>query len=165
MNLFAWWKSCGRARGGAGQWLRPRLTELDDRVVPSLVAFGTGPGVPTLVAVYDTSTGQPVVAFNPFTPGFTGGAEVAQGDVNGDGVDDVIVGMASGGSTVIIYDGTNGAVLHNFEAFPGFTGGVNLAAGDFDGNGDDELAVGAGPGGLPAVNFYDEVNGGQLVGS
>lgn len=62
--------------------------------VPSdpLIFVGSGPGG-GLLRVFDAD-GTPVVSVSPFGPGFTGGVRVAAGDVNGDGITDVVAGMA-----------------------------------------------------------------------
>jgi hypothetical protein len=82
---------------------------------------------------------------------FTGGAAVAVGDVNGDGVDDVIVGAGDGGGPrVQVFDGVTGQVVADFFAFdPDFRGGVSVAAGP-----GGEVVTGAGAGGGPRVRVF-----------
>lgn len=74
--------------------------------------------------------------------GFNGGVNVASGDVNGDGFDDVIVGSATNGDIVRVYSSFSPNVLTQFNGMFGLTTGVTLAAGDIDGNGTDEIVVG-----------------------
>jgi len=62
-------------------------------------------------------------------------AAPAAGDVNGDGVDDVIVGASEVGGH---------ALLHSFLAFPDFAGGVTVAAGDPIGDGFADVIIGTG---------------------
>jgi hypothetical protein len=88
----------------------------------------------------------------------------AIGDLNNDGVDDVIVGAGvGGGPRVRAYDGRTGAVLQDFFAYsPNFTGGVWLASGDVDGDGFDDIVTGAGAGGGPHVKAFSGKNGQEL---
>ena len=103
--------------------------------------------------------------FLPFG-NFTGGAQVAVGDVNGDGVEDVIVAAnAGGGPQINVYDGSTGQLIRSFYGMAaGFTGGVYVAAGDVAGTGYADIIVGAGAGGGPQVNIFDGLTG-QLVRS
>src|SRR5262249_59384624 len=80
--------------------------------------------------------------------GFVGEVQVARGDVNHDGVMDLIYGAGAGapGGHVKVLDGATGAELYSFFAFPGFTGGISVGAGDVNGDGYCDILVGAGPG-------------------
>jgi autotransporter-associated beta strand protein len=74
--------------------------------------------------------------------GFTGGVNIASGDVNGDGLADVIVGSATNGDLVRVYSGSSPNVIGQFNGMFGLNTGVTLAAGDIDGNGTAEIIVG-----------------------
>lgn len=100
----------------------------------------------------------------PFPPSFAGGDTVAVGDINGDGFPDLIIGTATTDSRVKVFNGMDGTVFRDFQAFPGFTGGVSVAAGDTNGDGKAEVIVGAGPGGGPQVKIFDG-NTGNLLNS
>src|SRR5437762_3101707 len=65
------------------------------------VVCAAGPGGAPNVRVFDgrdgTPLGGPFASFFPYDPAFSGGAFVAAGDVNGDGLADVITGAGPGG--------------------------------------------------------------------
>lgn len=133
------------------------------------VSDGTKPwarfGTPPVVTASDAGTPIGVAGFArngsemqrlaPYGD-FSGGATVAQGDINGDGVLDTIVGAGPGGGPhVQVLSGVDDSVLRSFYAYPSnFGGGVFVGAGDFDGDGKDDIITGAGPGGGPHVEIF-----------
>ena len=113
--------------------------------------------------VFDGKTGAEIRSFLAFSATYTGGVTVAAGDVNGDGVDDIITGAAINGH-VKVFDGVSGAEIRSFFAFPGFTGGVSVAAGDLNSDRNAELIVGAGPGAPGGhVKVFDGRTGQELL--
>ena len=123
------------------------------------IIVGTDSGAPPIVRVFDGAQGNLIRSFFAYSPLFTGGVRVAAGDVNGDGIADVITGPgAEGGPNVKIFDGTNGTLLQSFFAYaPGFTGGVYVAAGDVNGDGFADIVTGPGSGGGPQVKAFHGV--------
>src|SRR4051812_10389337 len=140
--------------------VRLRLNRLDDRCLPSasrLIALGADAGGGPLVRVLDPATGAERFSFPAYDPAFRGGVSVALGDLNGDGVPDVVTAPgAGGGPHVRVFDGRTGANLANFNAYdPKFTGGVCVAVGDVDGDGRADVVTAAGPGGGPHIRVFD----------
>ena len=89
---------------------------------------------------------------------------VAIGDVNGDGVGDIITGTGGGGGPRVVVVDAEGNVLRDFFAYePGFRGGVNVAAADVNDDGFDDVAVGTGKGGGPRVVVFDGKTGEELI--
>jgi hypothetical protein len=143
-------------------------------IAEQLLAAGTGAGQQPMVNVYDAVSGNLIATFDAFAPAFLGGVTVAVGDVNGDGVPEIIVAAGPGGGPhVKVVDGTkldqvdaNGeiedsALLGNFYAYdPHFNGGVFVAFGISEGT--PEIITGAGPGGSPHVKVIDATKLSQL---
>ncbi|MFO0800037.1 MAG: Calx-beta domain-containing protein [Gemmataceae bacterium] len=113
------------------------------------------------VTVYG-ETGTAADFFGIDDAAFRGGARVTFGDVDGDGLPDLVVAAGfGGGPRVAVYDGatltgTPARLVNDFFAFPGtdavnLRNGVFVAAGDVDGDGFADLAFGGGPGGAPRV--------------
>lgn len=119
-------------------------------------AVGAGPGGGPHVQVFESTSRKLLGTFYPYASNFSGGVEVALGDVNGDGDVDVITGPGPGGGPHIRVFATNGSLISEFMAFdPSFPGGVKIATADTNGDGTDEIVVGAGPGGGPHVRVFD----------
>ena len=126
------------------------------------VITGAGPGGGPHVLVFDLSGGSPnyIASFLAYDPGFSGGVSVAGGDVNGDGIAEVITGPGEGGEPrvrVFNVDGGNVSERISFYAYDPawFRGGVHVAAADTTGDGFAEVITGAGPGGGPHVLVFD----------
>ena len=110
----------------------------------ALIAVGADAGPLATVRVYDPRTGAFVREFNPFTGGYRGGVKVAVGDINNDGVADIVVAAGSGapGGHVRAFSGVDGSLLASFFTFPGYTGGVDIAVGDVNGDGFADIITG-----------------------
>ena len=151
--------------------------------VPFIVAAGKNGYVEVIEIAGTTRT--VVQNFQPF-PGYTGLVSVALGDVNSDGIQDIIV--AANGS-VKIYDGasaiTTGVsfansaswsrlpnnlktpVIMQFTPFAGYTGPLNVAAGDLQNNGVNEVivAMGAATGSTGRVGVFNGLTGKEIGSS
>ena len=117
-----------------------------------------------IVEVFNAVTGALKFTIEPY-PGFGGEVRVAAGDVNGDGVPDIITGPGPGGGPDIhVYDGTTGFLIRQFFAFDSnFMGGVFVAAGDVNGDGYADIIVGADAGGGPNVAVFSGKDGSVLA--
>lgn len=145
-----------------------------------LFAAGADAGGSPRVNVYDPQTGRLAATFLAFPASFRGGLRVAVGDVNRDGVDDILAATGAGSGIVKVIDGTktgmvlgNGviapqALLASFYAFtPAFRGGLFVAAGRLgDSSRPDEVNVvaGSGTGGQVRVFRLDSGRAVRLAG-
>lgn len=89
---------------------------------------------------------------------FRGGARAAVGDVNGNGITDLIVAAGfGGGPRIAVFDGLTvtdspSRIVDDFFAFePELRNGAFVASGDLNNNGLADLVFGGGPGGGPRV--------------
>jgi hypothetical protein len=124
--------------------------------VPDIIAAPGRGGLPIAV-VLDGNTGAVVRGLLAFPPGFADGVNVAAGDVNGDGFDDIIVAPESRGFTLVrVFSGKDSSVLAQFVAYtPAFGGGVHVAAADFNLDGRAEIVTTPGAGAPPIVRVFD----------
>jgi hypothetical protein len=94
------------------------------------IVVGADSGGSPHVKVFDAGTVAVIRSFLAFDPSFSGGVRVAAGDVNGDGIAEIVTGAGPGaGPHVQTFDGVTGAMIGSFlSGAPGFTGGVYVAA-------------------------------------
>ena len=135
------------------------------------IITGTDQGGGPRVRVFDgasvaSGAAEPTVLADFFAiddPEFRGGVRVTLGDLNRDGISDLVVSAGFGGGPRIAgYDGAALAqgqkvpLFSDFFAFePELRNGAYPAVGDTDGDGYGDLIVGAGPGGGPRVKLFD----------
>src|SRR5262249_25434565 len=104
--------------------------------------------------------------FLAYSANFRGGVRVAVGDVNGDGVEDVITAPGVGGGPhVQVFNGVNNALLYSFMAGAAtFAGGLPVASGDVNDHGFADIIVGfgAGAGGGGHVKVFSGRTGALL---
>lgn len=119
---------------------------------------GTGPGIATQIRIFDGTNGQEIFAVAPFEASFTGGVYVATGDLDGDGIPDLVITPDEGGGPRV--DVYSGQAFNKIASFFGiddnnFRGGARAAVGDLNHDGREDLVVVAGFGGGPRVAGFD----------
>lgn len=119
------------------------------------ILTGAGPGGKPHVKLFEQS-GKRKVAFYAFSENFKGGVNVASGDVDGDGVDEIITGAGPGGGPQVRVFDQKGTLIAQFFAYENtFTGGVFVAAADTNLDGKDEIITGPGAGREPHVRVFN----------
>jgi VCBS repeat-containing protein len=111
-----------------------------------------GQDVGGTVKVFAGETGQALFSIQPYGATFAGGIRVAVGDLNGDGVPDIITapGPTTGAAQrVRAFDGVTGAPLNGslgtgiFPFGSTYKGGIQVAVGDVNGDGTPDIVVSA----------------------
>jgi len=125
----------------------------------SFVVVGANAGTTPEVRVYSPD-GIVFSKFLAYPATFRGGVRVAAGDLDGDGIAEIVTAPGPGTSTgpgplIKVFD-LRGKLKNQFMAYmPAFRGGVSVAVGNWDGNGKMGIVTGAGPGGGPHVRVFD----------
>jgi len=119
------------------------------------IIVGAGNGFGPQVRIFN-SQGELQTQFWAYASHLRSGVRVAVGDVNGDGINEIITSPGPGGSPHIrIFKGNGELFFPGFFALDGkFKGGVYVSGGDTDGDGVAEIVVSAGKGGGPHIMVY-----------
>ena len=125
-----------------------------DGNLETIATMGEG-GLPIL-RVFDGATGLQTMEIQVYDRAFTGGIFVAIGDLDNDGILDIVTGAGKGGGPhVEIFNSITGAETSSFMAYDiNFRGGVSVTVGDIDGSGFAAIVTGAGQGGGPHVKVF-----------
>lgn len=103
------------------------------------------------------SNGRVLSQFFVYPNNFLGGVNVAAGDVNGDGVVEIITAPAGNYEPQVKIFNAQGQLLKEFLAFnKNFHGGVNVAISDINADSTGEIVAAAAAGGGPQVRIFNE---------
>lgn len=126
----------------------------------AILVTGPDAGAEPRVKVYNATTGALKYSFLAYAQAYTGGVRVAAGDVNGDGVPDVVTATGAATPHIRIFNGAtstqdNPVEIRGFFAFESqYTGGVHLAVADVNGDGQADIITASQTGGTPEVRVY-----------
>ena len=125
------------------------------------IITGTSPGGGPRVTVFSGKSGVIIGDYFAYDSSFRGGVRVGAGDVNGDGIAEIITAPGAGlASEVRTWGGAGFQKQSSFFAFdPSYTGGVYLAGTTANTNGRSDIVVGTGVAfpSAPLVRVYDGV--------
>ncbi len=123
----------------------------DDVDIVTAPMFGGGPHVRVF-----NRWGVLKSEFFAYDTAFLGGVNIACGDVDDDGIDDIITGPGvTGGPHVRVFDGDGAQLFETFTGSADDNTGVSVAAADLNGDGDVEILSGRVGYGDPTIVVMD----------
>ncbi|MCD4694549.1 hypothetical protein K8R62_04295 [bacterium] len=129
------------------------------------IITGAGPGGGPHVRIFN-ERGDLLGQFFAFDSKFRGGVNVASGDIDGDGKDEIITGAGPGGGPHVRVFDKDFSVLVQFFAFDAnFKGGVNVSSANIDGSitrNKDEIVVSPQSQGGPQIRIFNNYS--QVLG-
>jgi len=128
-----------------------------DSDTKSETVIGAGYGGGPHVKLLDDNKQYKSLGFLAYDENFRGGVNVAAGDIDGDGIDEIITGAGTTGGPHVKAFKADGTVITSFFAYnEDFRGGVDVASGNVNGDSKDEIITGAGPSGGPHIAIFDK---------
>ncbi len=157
--------------GKGVSFLNLAIGEINPGEGKKIVVAGDKGGVVSIATYYGSFESDP---FYPLGKKYRTGFSPAIGDVDGNGVGEIVLATGKGvPGEVLIMDGNSLKLRKRFYPFGAkFTSGFSVATGDFDKNGRDEIAVAAKVNNKISVKVFDntgkklsEFSAGTVFGS
>lgn len=117
------------------------------------IITGAGQGEQSLVKIFE-SDGRLVSKFHAFKKNYLGGIDVAAGDINNDGQDEIAVSKLTENSQTKIFNYNGKTIYFDKKVFKELIG-ATVALGDIDNDKQDELIIGTNNGIRSKVIFYE----------
>lgn len=86
-----------------------------------------GEGSAGEVKVFDGNSSLLIGSFFAYSPDYTGGVRVAAGDIDNDGIAEILTGTGPGAAQVNVFDGQTLSQEQFFFPYVGYTGGIFVA--------------------------------------
>jgi hypothetical protein len=138
--------------------VRVAVGDLDGDQIGDIIT-GAGPTGSPLVRAFRYNGGAvlALATFQAYDPNFGGGVFVAGGDVDGDGIDEILTSPGPGHTPLVRALRVSGSAVTEVASFlaydPGMTAGIHVAAADISGDRVAEIVVGPAVGVLPTRVF------------
>ncbi len=125
------------------------------------IIVAPGPGGGPVVEVYDGATLKQAARFFAYSPTYTGGVNIAAGDI-GNGKMGIVTGPDGlGGPNVKVFTPSGQGVNSFFAYQPSVTGGVRVALG-YGPTGNATIFTGTGAGSAPQIKGFDAASGKEV---
>ncbi len=145
-----WFAYDEKFRGG----VNVAVGDIDNDGLAEIIVAPAG-GMETIVKIFDY-TGHMRFKFLAYADNFIGGASIAVGDVDNNGLADIITGAGSGGGPHVRVFSRQGQIKQQWFAYDEkFRGGVNVAVGDANNDNQKDIVTTPGQGGGPHVRVFD----------
>lgn len=109
------------------------------------------------------NSGTEVMSFDAYTTRFRSGVRIAAGDLDGDGIDEIVVAPGPGAPPEVKIFSSDGTLVRSFFPYDkAFRGGVSVAVGDLNGNGTAEIVIAPATSSASQIKIFSPL--GKLVG-